>query len=66
MAMQYLYDNRGRVLGWLKEVPTKIQLFSWQGKLLGWYDTRIDKTFAATGRLVGRGNILASLLQPRP
>ena len=64
--MQYLYDSRGKVLGWLKEVPTKIQLFSWQGKILGYYDTRTDKTFAATGRLAGRGNILASLLQPRP
>ena len=67
MAKQMLRDRRGRILGWTEDgVAGKLNIRDWQGRLLGWYDTRRDTTHDKQGRLVGRGNLLTTLLPPRP
>ena len=67
MPKQYLRDKRGRILGWLDDgVGSKMCIRDWQGKIWGWYDPKTDFTRDKQGRIVGRGNLLATLLPPRP
>ena len=67
MAKQNLRDKRGRILGWFDDgIDGKIYLRDWMGRRCGWYDTKSDTTRDSQGRLVGRGNLLTTLLPPRP
>jgi len=43
--------------------PYRHELHNAGGKTLGFYNPHIDRTFEASGRLVGKGNLLASLLR---
>ena len=66
MAKQYLRDQRGRILGWLDQVNDKLYIRDWMGRICGWYDTKTNYTRDKQGRIVGRGNLLTTLLPPRP
>ncbi len=57
-----LRDRRGRLLGRIKEVSGKLELRDRSGKLKGRYDPHSNVTRDATGKKVGRGNLLVSLL----
>lgn len=64
MDQEDLRDPSGRLLGRLRRCPDgKIELRTSLGKLLGTYDPRTNKTRDSLGRLVGRGNLLTSLLE---
>jgi len=57
-------DKGGKILGYTQTVsPYRHELHNAGGKTLGFYNPHIDRTFAASGQLVGKGNLLASLLR---
>jgi hypothetical protein len=59
-----LRDSSGKTLGYFQEVfPHRHELHDAGGKTLGFYNPHTDQTFTASGRLVGKGNLLASLLR---
>jgi hypothetical protein len=58
-----LRDGSGNTIGYVQEVsPYRHELHAANGKLLGYYNPHLDQTFTASGRMVGHGNLLASLL----
>ena len=61
MAQQELRDKSGRLLGKIEISGQRQTLRDAQGKLLGSFDGA--QTRDAQGRLVGNGNLLASLLK---
>ncbi len=62
MATGDLRDKSGRLLGRIKEVGGKMEIRNAQRKLLGRYDPKSDITRDMSERLVGKGNLLTSLL----
>lgn len=62
MSTKYLRDAKGKTIGILKQQGGMIRLFNRDGKLMGWYNTRTDSTYSASGSLVAQCNILVSLL----
>jgi len=63
MADQELRDKSGKLLGKIKEVSGKLEIRNTSGKLLGKYDPKSDQTHDASGKLVGKGNFLSTLLK---
>ena len=61
MTQQELRDKSGKLLGKIEIVGTRQTLRDSGGKLLGTFDG--VQTRDAQGRLVGNGNLLASLLK---
>jgi len=57
-----LRDKRGRLLGRIKEVSGKLELRDQRGRILGRYDPHTNITRDSTGKRIGTGNLLASLL----
>ena len=66
MPKQYLRDKRGRILGWLDQVNDKRYIRDWMGRICGWYEPKTNYTRDKQGRIVGRGDLLTTLLPPRP
>jgi hypothetical protein len=66
MAKQLLRDRTGRILGWYDDgTAGKIYLRDWMGRICGWYEPKTNYTRDKQGRIVGRGNLLTTLLPPR-
>lgn len=61
--METLRDVGGRVVGMLQKTGSTTKLMNAVGRVLGWYDTKTNKTFDVSGRVLGMGNILTSLLR---
>jgi hypothetical protein len=59
---ELLRDNTGKVIGSLKEDASFITLYSVDGRYLGQYDRRTNKTFDSNGRVVALCNALLSLV----
>ena len=63
MADRELRDKSGHLLGKIKSLSNgRLELRDASGRLLGHYDPKTDQTRDHTGKLVGKGNLLASLL----
>jgi hypothetical protein len=63
MSEQQLRDRRGTLLGKIKTLSTgKLEIRDAHGVLRGTYDPKRDETRDARGKLVGKGNLLATLL----
>jgi hypothetical protein len=64
MSDQYLYGPMGQVLG---RITTRndgaLVLYNATGTQLGYYVPAVDTTYDASGRVVGRGNLLGTLLR---
>jgi hypothetical protein len=59
----YVRDRRGVPLGTLEILSTGMHILrDRQGRKLGIYNSKTDKTFDHTGTIVGRGNVLSSLI----
>ena len=59
----YVRDRRGVPLGTLEIISTGIHILrDRQGRKLGIYNPKIDKTFDHIGTVVGKGNLLTSLI----
>jgi len=64
MADQRLEDSRGHILGFIRsEGGGRLRLESNNGYTLGYYDPRRNETTDKGGRVVGRGNLLTTLLK---
>jgi hypothetical protein len=57
-----LKDPRGKLIGKIRDTRYRLEIRNPNGKLLGWYDPKSNVTKTSTGKLVGKGNLLTSLL----
>lgn len=63
MADQELRDRSGKLIGKIKTTSSgKLEGRDATGKLKGSYDPKTDQTRDHTGRLIGKGNLLSSLI----
>lgn len=62
MSEQTLRDNRGTVIGSIKESNGKLVLRDARGTILGEYDPRSNQTRNNRGTIIGSGNLLTTLL----
>src|SRR3990172_1245904 len=62
MADQELRDPKGKLLGRIKKVGGKLVIRDTRGRLKGRYDPKTNETRDANGKLIGNGNLLATLL----
>ena len=64
MSTQQIRDQKGRLLGTISVGPNKQQnARDGQGRFLGSYDPHTNVTRDASGRAIGTGNSLASLIR---
>lgn len=61
--MKPILGPGGRLRGYLKELPNRIELYAPGGRLLGYYLVVPDITIRPGGGLVGYGNQLMTLLE---
>lgn len=59
-----LKNRFGRHVGQVWEKDGKMELRDRFGKFTGTYDAKSDQTRDRFGRVVGRGNLLSSLIDP--
>lgn len=60
---KFLRDRKGQLIGMLDTERDGRQTFRGpNGKFLGWYDPKLDITRDHTGSVVGKGNVLTSLI----
>ncbi|WP_046861608.1 hypothetical protein [Microvirga massiliensis] len=64
MSREYVRDRTGWMLGSYEGngISGRIGARDAAGRRLGFYDERTDETRDATGRLIGRGNLLPALV----
>ena len=63
MADQQVKDKSGKVLGVIRETSSGSELRNVNtNALVGTYDKRTNETRSISGRIVGKGNLLASLM----
>jgi len=63
MADQELRDKSGKLLGKIKALSNgKLELRDPTGKLKGTYDQKSNETRMPNGSLVGKGNLITTLL----
>ena len=58
----YIKDSSGRVLGWTQDNGGIESAYDKSGRYLGKYDSRVNKTYDPSGRLLSTGNTLAVLI----
>lgn len=63
MAKERIKDWTGKILGSTEQIGSRLWLYDFSGRKLGYYDSSTGKTHDWTGRLVGQGNILMTLLR---
>jgi len=63
MAREAIKDWQGKILGWVEWSGNKKWLSDFSGRRLGFYDKSLNKTCDFSGRQVGSGDILMTLLR---
>ncbi len=63
MKNEIIRDSKGKIIGKTTKQGTKTYLQDAGGKPLGFYDPSNNSTFNSSGKLIGRSNILFSLLK---
>jgi len=62
-TIQLIRDRKGKLIGMIETHGSGKQTFRGPtGKFLGWYDPHLDTTRDHTGTVVGKGNLLTSLI----
>mgnify|MGYP003954268651 CR=1 FL=1 len=64
MSIKKLYAGDGRFLGDRVDQPDRVKLYGSDGRYLGEYMKQEDRTYDSTGRFIGTGDLLGSLLTP--
>ena len=62
MAKEELRDANGQLLGYRQQNGVRIECWDATGHLKGYYDVRTDETRDQIGRLIGKGDLLTSLI----
>lgn len=62
MADQVLKNSKGIIIGKIRERSGKLEILNPGGAIKGNYDPKRDETRDNTGRIIGKGNLLATLL----
>lgn len=62
MKNQEFKDKSGRVIAKVKEINRKLELRTSSNVLLGRFDPKTNETRDKSNKLIGKGNLLASLL----
>lgn len=62
MKEQVLRDKSNRKIGKIKEINGKLEIRNPSNQLLGRYDPKSDQTRDKSNRLIGKGNLLTTLL----
>ena len=62
MEREYLKDTCNRILGWKITIGNKVYGYERNGKQVGYYDLFFKDTKDVCGRLIGRGDLLATLI----
>lgn len=62
MGTQELRDRSNKLIGKIKDVGGKLEIRDSSNKLKGRYDPKKNETRDDTNRLVGKGNLLATLI----
>ena len=57
-----LKDKNFARLGEIKQIGSRQELRDKNNRLLGWYESSTNTTFDSSGRRIGTGNLLSSLL----
>ncbi|MBR6549451.1 MAG: hypothetical protein IKT68_07925 [Clostridia bacterium] len=63
MAREPIKDWTGKIIGFTEWSGNKKWLSDFYGRKLGYYDRSADKTCEFGGRMVGKGDILMTLLR---
>ena len=64
MSIQQIRDQNGRLLGTISSGPNnQLNARDGRGRFLGSYDSHTNVTRDASGRAIGTGNSLASLIR---
>lgn len=64
MSEKFLYDNLGNVIGRIVDNGTgTMYIYTSLGEMLGTYEEAVDMTYDKYGNVVGRGNLLTTLLR---
>ncbi len=63
MAREKIQDWTGKIIGFKEQIGTKRWLYDFYGNKLGYYDSSTNKTYEWTGRFVGNGDIVMTLLK---
>lgn len=59
-----LYDNLGRIIGYIEKIGQETHIFDNKGRFLGKYLPMTEQVFDVSGRLVGKGiEILGTLIK---
>lgn len=60
---QLLKGRAGETLGFIVNVSdNRVELHDRNGKVLGFYNPKLDRTFSQNGAMIGTGNLLTTLL----
>jgi hypothetical protein len=62
MTIQILRDRGGKRLGEIRERDGILEIFSYSGRRMGSYDPRTNVTKDYSGKTIGAGNLLTTLL----
>ncbi len=62
MVSHVLRDRGGRRLGEIKERDGILEIFNYSGRRMGSYDPKTNVTKDYSGKTVGTGNLLTTLL----
>ena len=62
MSNKKLYGADGRYIGERVDQNDRVKLYGGDGRYLGEYMKKEDRTYDGTGRYVGTGDLLGSLL----
>ena len=60
--MQIIKNSLGYPIARIRKTGNREEIYNIQGAYLGYYDINSNKTYDSLGRLVGTGNLNASLI----
>lgn len=63
MAREKIQDYTGKIIGFTEVSGNKKWLYDFHGRKIGYYDSSLNKTCEWTGKIVGNGDILMTLLR---
>ncbi|MFA6989581.1 MAG: hypothetical protein WC197_05885 [Candidatus Gastranaerophilaceae bacterium] len=59
---QILYNNHNQVIAQIRDESSNQRIYDASGRLLGRYEVSLDTTFDSSGSVIGKGNLLITLI----